>query len=257
MKRIRIIPILLLRNRKLVKTVRFRDPRYVGDPINAVRIFNDKEVDEIAIIQIDSNRYDVGPDFEHLREIASEAFMPLAFGGGILNETGAQNAFAAGAEKIILNAAAYENPGLIKTLSNRYGAQSVVVSLDVTKSFWRGMAPCTRSASRTMRSTPVEAAKRFEELGAGEILLHDTTREGTRIGMNLPLISQIAAAVTIPVIALGGARSVDDLGEAVRVGHAAAAGAGSLFVFHGPHQAVLIQYPSQAVLEDKVFVHEH
>lgn len=256
MKRVRIIPTLLLRNRKLVKTVRFKNPRYVGDPINAVRIFNDKEVDEIAIIQIDANRYDVGPDFEHLQEIASEAFMPLAFGGGILDEAAAERAFAAGAEKVILNAAAYENPGLITTLSNRYGAQSVVVSLDVGKSFWGGMWPCTRSATKMIKVTPVAAAKRFEELGAGEILLHDATREGTRTGMNLPLITQVAAAVSIPVIALGGARSVDDLGEAVRVGHAAAAAAGSLFVFHGPHEAVLVQYPSQAVLEEKVFLHD-
>lgn len=256
MKRIRVIPTLLLSNRKLVKTVRFKTPRYVGDPINAVRIFNEKEVDEIAIIQIDSNRYEVGPDFGHLREIASEAFMPLAFGGGVLTESAAEQAFAAGAEKVILNAAAYENPALITTLASRYGAQSVVVSLDVSKRFWCGLRPCIRSGSKFIKTTPVAAAKRFEELGAGEILVHDATREGTRSGMNLPLISQVTAAVNVPVIALGGARSVDDLGKAARAGHAAAAAAGSLFVFHGPHQAVLIQYPTQAVLEEKVFLHD-
>jgi cyclase len=254
MKRVRVIPVLLLKDRGLVKTARFRNPTYVGDPINAVKIFNQKEVDEIAVIDISDRAQDEGPDVVRFADIASEAFMPMACGGGVRSESQAERLFAAGAEKVVLNTAAFRNPDLVSTLASRFGSQSVIVSLDVKSDWLRRTRVFTNHGRVSSGLDPVTAAKQAERMGAGEILLHAIDREGTYTGFDLDLIQQVVAAVGVPVIALGGARHLADLGSAVRIGGASAVAAGSMFVFNGPHRAVLISYPSPAVLQSEVFL---
>lgn len=252
-RRIRVIPALLLSEGGLVKTRRFREPKYVGDPINAVKIFNDKEVDEISVLDISASRNGREPRFEHVAEIAGEAFMPLAYGGGLKTISHIERAFEAGAEKVVLNTAAFENPQLITQAAARYGSQSIVVSIDVKRDWLRRPRAYIRSGTRSTGLDPVTAARRMEEAGAGELLLHNIDREGTFSGYDLDLVRSVAEAVGVPVVAVGGARTVDDLAAAVHDGHASAVMAGSMFVFHGPHRAVLINFPEQAILERKVF----
>ena len=244
---------LLLRDRGLVKTTRFRQPVYVGDPINAVKIFNQKEVDEIAVIDISDQARNQGPDVGRFAAIAGEAFMPMACGGGVRTESQASQLFAAGAEKVILNTAAFRTPDLVSRLAARFGSQSVIVSLDVKRDWLRRSRVFVDRGSRSTGLDPVTAARQAEQSGAGEILLHAIDREGTYTGFDLELIRQVVDAVRIPVIALGGARDAADLGLAVRTGGASAVAAGSMFVFNGPHRAVLISYPSPEVLRDQVF----
>ena len=236
-----------------MKTCQFKNAKYVGDPINAVKIFNDKEVDELAVINISAARRGGEPDFAHMEEIAGEAFMPMAFGGGIRNESHIEQVFQAGGEKVIISSAAFENPDLITTAAKRYGSQSLVVTIDVKRN-WRGLPRVFSQRGRTKTGLdPVEAARRMEDLGVGEIVLHDVDREGTFQGYDLDLLKQVAQSVSVPVVALGGAKDISDLGAAVKTGHASAVMAGSLFVFHGPHRAVLINFPNQEQLEENVF----
>jgi cyclase len=237
----------------LVKTRRFRESKYVGDPINAVKIFNDKEVDEIAVLDISATRNGREPSFEHVAEIAGEAFMPLAYGGGVRTVGHIERVFEAGAEKVVLNTAAFENPELVTQAAGRYGSQSVVVSLDVKRDWLRRLRVYSRCGGRSTGLDPVTAARRMEEAGAGELLLHNIDREGMYSGYDVELIRSVAEAVGVPVVAVGGARNVDDLAAAVHEGHASAVMAGSMFVFHGPHRAVLINFPEQTILEQKVF----
>jgi len=252
-RRVRVIPSLLISEGGLVKTTRFKDPKYVGDPINAVKIFNDKEVDEIAVIDISATRQGRGPNFEHMAEIAGEAFMPMAYGGGIRKEADVEKVFQAGGEKVILNTAAFEMPELLTRCAKRYGSQSLVVSIDVKRNWRRRWRAYKKHGTEPTEFNPVSAARHLQDLGAGEIVLHNIEREGTYQGYDLHLLSQVAQAVTIPVVALGGAKDLSDLGEAIQEGHASAVMAGSLFVFHGPHRAVLINYPEQQRLEAEVF----
>ena len=247
----RVIPTLLLKGQGLVKTIRFKDPKYVGDPRNAVKIFNEKEVDELAILDIDATINGRGPDFELLGEIISEAFMPVAYGGGIRSLDQARKLLAMGAEKIMLNSGAVELPELVEQSSRQFGAQSVVVVIDVRKGglFSKGPNVCYRGGSKTIQESPVDFARRMEGLGAGEILVQSIDQEGTRKGFDLDLIRSITDAVDIPVIASGGADTVEDFGRAVNEAGASAVAAGSIFVFQGRHRAVLISYPKPDVLQ--------
>lgn len=244
----RVIPCLLLSRGRLVKTVQFADPRYVGDPINAVRIFNTKEVDEIAILDISATLDNTGPSFELLDHIADEAFVPLAYGGGITHAEQAERLLASGFEKVILNTSAFDNPALISDTAKLIGSQSVVVSIDVRPSPSGGYAAFTASGTRATGIDPVQAAKRAASSGAGEILLTSIERDGTQAGYDIGLIESVSAAVQVPVIASGGAGSRTDWVTAVRHG-ASAVAVGSMFVFHGKHRAVLITYPDYDVLE--------
>lgn len=240
----RIIPCLLLRGRGFVKTTKFRDPVYLGDPINIVRIFNEKEVDEIAILDIEATPRGKAPAFGFLREIASECFMPLSYGGGIRSVEDARTLFRAGFEKVCLNTIAMENPSIIKEFSNLFGNQSIVVSIDVKKGWLGRYEVFTHSGTRATGLDPIKAACIAAENGAGEILLTSVDRDGTYQGYDLELVRRVTTEVNIPVIACGGASQASDLIEAIQTGDAAAAAAGSLFVFHGPHRAVLINVPS-------------
>lgn len=246
---VRTIPTLLLRDRGLVKTQRFRKPQYVGDPRNAVKIFNEKEVDELVLLDIDATVQSREPQYDLLREIISEAFMPIAYGGGVRTLDQARRVLHAGAEKILLNSAAAENPGLVTEIAEHFGSQSVVVVVDVAE---RGLLRkttrvCYRSGTKTHAEDPVTYARRMAVLGAGEILLQSIDRDGMGRGYDLDLIAAVSSAVRIPVIAVGGAGSIDDLVAGVSAG-ASAVAAGSLFVFQGRHRAVLINYPKPSAL---------
>jgi len=244
----RVIPCLLLRNGGLVKTVKFENPKYIGDPINAVRIFNDKEVDELAFLDISATPTGTQPNFDLIADIASEAFMPFAYGGGITTLEQIKRLFATGVEKVILNSAASHDPSLISRAAEHAGSQSVVVSIDVRKSWLRKHSVLTRCGTVDLKINPVDYAKKAEAAGAGEILLTSVDRDGTMSGYDLELVEAVARAVSIPVIASGGAGSLEDFHSAIASG-ASAVAAGSLFVFHGRHRAVLITYPEYGELE--------
>ncbi|PKN34768.1 MAG: imidazole glycerol phosphate synthase subunit HisF [Deltaproteobacteria bacterium HGW-Deltaproteobacteria-19] len=244
----RVIPCLLLKGRGLVKTVRFKDPTYVGDPINAIKIFNEKEVDELIFLDITATLEKRPPPYQVISEIASECFMPLAYGGGIRSLPEIEKIFSLGVEKVCLNAAAVEDPDLIRDAAKAFGNQSIVVSVDVKKSLFGKYEIFTHGGRRSARKEILSHVRRMEELGAGELLLTSIDRDGTRQGYDLDLIGRVADAVGIPVIACGGAGGLNDITAAVKSG-AAAAAAGSLFVFHGRHRAVLISYPSREELD--------
>jgi cyclase len=248
MLRTRVIPVLLMTGKRLVKTVKFKNRVYVGDPINTVKIFNDKEVDELAIVDIDASLKGQEPDYDYIEKLASQCFMPLAFGGGIQTPQQARRLLALGVEKVILNTAAASNPKLISELAEETGSQSVVVSIDVKKN-WLGKYE-VRSAGGT-RSTdlePVAYAAEAVRHGAGEILINSIDRDGTQSGYDLDLIKKVTAAINVPVIACGGAHSIADFTAAIQ-GGASAVAAGSMFVFTGPHRAVLINFPKRSDLE--------
>ncbi|MBC5991615.1 AglZ/HisF2 family acetamidino modification protein [Pontibacter cellulosilyticus] len=252
MRRIRVIPILLLHNEGLVKSVKFKDYKYIGDPINAVKIFNDKEVDEIAIIDITATAQKRKPDLARIRALASECFMPMAYGGGISALDEIKSIFYAGVEKIILNYAAYQNIDLVSEAASIFGSQSIVASVDVKKNFFGKYKVYTMNGSEALTLSPEQYAKRLEDAGAGEILLNSIENDGKQNGYDTELIKRVADAVNIPIVAAGGAGSVHDFYNAVEVG-ASAVAAGSMFVFHGSHRAVLINYPDQAELASKLF----
>jgi cyclase len=252
MKRVRIIPVLLIQNSGLVKSVKFKNHKYVGDPINAVKIFNDKEVDEIAVLDISATAEKRPPDLQKIKDIAGEAFMPLGYGGGITKLDQIKALIAAGVEKTILNTSAYRNPELVSEGARYVGSQSIVVSMDVKKNLWGQYRVYVQGGSKNTNLDPVAYARQMEEAGAGELLLNSIDRDGTFGGYDTELIRQVSEQVNIPIIAIGGAGSVDDFATAVKSG-ASAVSAGSMFVFQRPHRAVLISYPSQEELKQKLY----
>lgn len=253
MRRIRVIPTLLLQNGGLVKSTKFKDFRYVGDPINAVKIFNDKQVDELVILDISATAANTSPNIDRIREIASEAFMPVAYGGGITSLAQIKDVIKSGIEKVVLNSIAFENPGIVKEASKFVGSQSVVVSIDVKKNFLGKYKVFVKNASVNTGRDPVEYAREMAEAGAGELFLNSVDRDGTMSGYDVELIKAVSASVNVPVVAMGGASSVDHFTMAVQNG-ASAVAAGSMFVFKGPHRAVLISYPSQKELKEGLFL---
>ncbi len=238
----RLIPCLLLDNGKLVKTERFRKPVYIGDPINAVKIFNDKEVDELIFLDINATRSHKGPNFEYLKKITEQCFMPLCYGGGVSSPDDIGTLFRIGFEKVAINTAAIEHPELIEDAAGIYGSQSIVGAMDVGKNIFGKMVVKAENGSRSTKYTPVEYAKRLEDSGAGEIFLNVITRDGTMAGYDYELISEVSGHVKVPVIVCGGAGSLKDCRRAIDSG-ASAAAAGSIFVFWGTNKAVLINYP--------------
>ncbi len=245
----RVIPSLLLSGNRLVKTTRFEHPVYVGDPVNAIRIFNDKEVDELVLLDIDATKEGRGPNLRMLADIAGECFMPLAYGGGLTTIEQMHQLLSLGMEKVILNTVAVTNPAVVRAAADRFGSSSVVVSMDVRRKRWGGYRVMSHAGGRDTKTEPVQHALRMQETGAGELLLNSIDRDGTLSGYDLELISQVASAVDIPVVAGGGASGLRDFRLAVDAG-ASAVAAGALFVFQGPHRAVLITFPSRAELED-------
>jgi len=241
----RVIPCLLLQNRGLVKTVKFKDPKYLGDPINIVRIFNDKEVDELVFLDITATVENRPPQFDLLKNITSECFMPLGYGGGIRSMDDVRQLLGIGIEKVILNTSAVDNPGLIRSAADYAGSSSVVISMDVKRNMLGKYEVYIRSGGKKAGLDPVRHAVEVERMGAGEILVNSIDRDGTMQGYDIELIQRVADAVNIPVVACGGAGNIQHLRDAIKLGHASAAAAGSMFVFQGPLRAVLISYPSQ------------
>ena len=240
MYRNRVIPCLLIDGTRLVKTVRFSSPTYIGDPLNAVKIFNDKGADELLIIDIGQ-----GPlQIDFLRRLAAQSFMPLAYGGRIRSVEDARLVCSLGFEKVCVNGSALVDPSLVTSLSNALGASSVVCGIDVKKDFF-GRKKVYHKTAKVRVSDPVLLAQEYERLGAGEILLQSVDNDGVMKGYDLELISSVSSAVSVPLIALGGAGSLEDISRAVRAG-AWASAAGSLFVYFGPRKAVLINYPEGA-----------
>lgn len=244
----RLIPCLLLSDGGLVKTVRFKDPNYLGDPINAVKIFSEKCVDELCVQDIRASREGRGPDFDLLEDIASEAFMPLSYGGGVTTVEQAARLFHIGFEKVILNTALIDRPELVRELAERFGSQSVVASIDVKLDRLRRYRCVVAGGTRPTGETPLALAQRAQALGAGEVLLNSVDRDGMMQGYDLKLVKSVADGLTVPLIACGGAHDAADLARVLHEGHAHAAAAGSLFVYFGPLKAVLINVPSEEEL---------
>jgi imidazole glycerol-phosphate synthase subunit HisF len=241
MRRTRVIPTLLIQDGGLVKGGNFRNHKYVGDPINAVKIFNDKEVDELAIIDISATKQKKTPNIIQINEIASEAFMPVSYGGGINRIEQVDQILFHGIEKVILNTSALENPSLVTEIARKYGNQSVIVSIDVKKDWLGRYYVYSHNGRKNTGKSPIQFAKECEDRGAGEIMLTSIDREGTYSGYDLQLIKSISATISIPLIANGGAGSFKDFKEAISNG-ASAVAAGNLFVFQRPLNAVLISY---------------
>jgi cyclase len=239
--RARVIPILLLKGKGLVKTVRFKNPTYVGDPINAVKIFNDKEVDELVLLDIDASKNNRKPDFELLRDIVSEAFMPVGYGGGIRTMQDVHRIFQSGIEKVILNSLLMDNEASLKEMVDNYGSQSIIACVDYKKNIFGKAHPFFFGGSKSIKSDVRSYTRQLEELGVGEIILQSIDRDGTFNGYDLEMIQSVANAVNIPVVAAGGAATQSDFKLALDKG-ASAVAAGSMFVYNGKHKAVLISY---------------
>ena len=247
MLRPRIIPCLLIHKGGLVKTQGFKSPKYVGDPINAVKIFNEKEADELLVLDIDASVNKAEPDYALIAKLAAECRMPLCYGGGITTAEQASRIVDLGVEKISLSAAAVSNPGLLTTIANAIGRQSVVAALDVRKKtglFAKGYEVCTHNAKVVHKQDPLSLAKSLEEAGAGEIVLNSIDRDGEMKGYDLDLALQVRNILRVPLTVLGGAGSLDDIGGLIQQCGIVGAAAGSLFVFKGPYRAVLINYPT-------------
>jgi cyclase len=249
MLRPRIIPCLLIHEKGLVKTVQFKDPKYVGDPINAVRIFNEKQSDELMVLDIDATVNGAEPDYVLIEKLASECRMPLCYGGGIKTVEQAQKIFSLGVEKVALSSSAIEAPDLITKIAERVGTQSVVVVLDVKKKLFGGYEIYTRNGKKSTGKNPVEMAELFQKKGAGEIVINAIDQDGMMKGYDLELAGKVRKKISIPLTILGGAGHLDDIGKLITAFGIIGASAGSLFVFRGVYKAVLISYPEPEIKE--------
>ncbi len=247
MYRPRVIPCLLLRGNGLVKTRRFRDPVYIGDPVNAVRIFSEKEADEIVVLDIDASREGREPNYELVAEIAGEAFMPVAYGGGVRSLGQMRRLIRSGVEKVVVNSVTVESTTVLSEGAAVFGSQAIVAGIDVKRTLLGGYRVVAKSGTVEAKVGLDEHLARLVAAGAGEIFLNSVDRDGTMGGYDLDLIRKVAPRVTVPVVACGGAGKLEHLSEAIRDGGASAVAAGSLFVFHGKHRAVLINYPKEAI----------
>jgi len=246
----RIIPCLLVKDKGLVKTVNFKKPKYVGDPINAVRIFNEKEVDELMVLDIDATLEKKEPDYTMIKHLAEECRMPLCYGGGVTTSGQVERIVQLGVEKVAISSAAIENYDLVTEAAESVGNQSVVVVLDVKKSLIsRRYEVWTHNGSRNTRACPSEVALQMEKAGAGEIVVNSIDNDGRMKGYDFALVERIRESISVPLTVLGGSGSLDDIGRLIRTYGAIGAAAGSLFVFKGVYRAVLINYPNRAEKE--------
>lgn len=248
MLKARVMPCLLLRNEALVKTVKFKEFAYVGDPINAVRIYNDMEVDELIFLDITASTEGREPPYKLIEEIAGECFMPLSYGGGITTVDQMKRLFSIGVEKVAVNTAAFLNDGLIREASALFGRQAVISSIDVRRGVFGKYEAVIGDGKRKTGADPIAYAKKMEAAGAGEILLTSIDRDGTWEGYDVELVRSLSDSVGIPVIASGGAGSLDDIGKVIKAGHASAAALGSMVVFQAKGLGVLIKFPRQGDL---------
>jgi len=250
--RTRVIPVLLLKDESLVKTIQFGKYGYIGDPINTCRIFNELEVDELCFLDISASSEKKEPDYKILQEIANECFMPLSYGGGIDSFAKAENVFRIGFEKIIINSAAFTHPEVITEIARVFGNQAVVVAVDVRKNFWGKYEVFGVSGTVNQKKNPVDWVKEVEALGAGEILLTSIDREGTWKGLDTELIRKVTDNTSLPVIAHGGAGSLQHIGDAVKNAHASAVALGSMVVYQKQGLGVLVNFPDKHLLEQQI-----
>ena len=241
----RIIPTLLIHNKGLYKSVKFTDYKYVGDPLNAVKIFNEKKADEIMVLDIDASVKNLAPNFKLIENLALECRMPLCYGGGIKTVDHAKEIFSLGVEKIAISSAAIENPSLIADISKIVGSQSVVVVIDVKKKFFGGLEIFINNAKKSTGIDPVNFIKKIQQLGAGEIVINSIDDDGMMHGYNFNLIEKLINHIRIPLTVLGGAGNLNDIGDAINKFGTIGISAGSLFVFKGKYKAVLINYPTR------------
>ena len=249
MLRPRIIPSLLLHDNGLVKTVNFKSPKYVGDPINAVRIFNEKKVDELVIFDIDATVFNKEPDYLLIEKLANQSRMPLCYGGGVKTVEQAQKLFSLGIEKIAISSAVIQNPQLVKQIAERVGSQSVIVVLDIKKKLLGGYEVYIHNGKKPTGINPIKFAKELEYLGAGEIIINSIDQDGIMKGYDLNLVDKISESISIPLTVLGGAGSLLDIKTIIDKHGVIGAAAGSLFVFKGIYKAVLINYPNRVEKE--------
>ena len=248
MFRPRVIPVLLLKDQALVKSVRFKNYKYIGDPINAVRIFNELKADELVFLDIEASGKDRLISLDFVREVGEEAFMPFSVGGGVRSIQDIKAILAAGAEKVIIGTRAGNDPDFIKEASERFGSSTIVVCMDVKRKLFQGERAWVLNGSSSTRYTPLEFAKLMEENGAGELIVQSIERDGTMNGYDIDLIRTVSTALRIPVIALGGAGRKEHLTDAFREGRANAVAAGSMFVFQDTRRGVLVNYPEKGEL---------
>lgn len=248
MFRKRAIPVLLLNYDELIKTVKFKNPKYIGDPINTVKIFNEKEVDEILLLDINASIQKKEPNFSLIKDIVSESFMPLSYGGGITSIDQIRRILTLGVEKVSINKTAVLNPNFIKEASIYFGSSTIIASIDFKKDFWGNYKVYINRGRTKTKYSPVEFAKIAEKQGAGELLINAIERDGTMTGYDLDVIQDVSNAIDIPVIACGGAGSILNLKEGIEH-NATAVAAGSLFIYKGKHRAVLINYPEYSELD--------
>lgn len=246
----RVMPCLLKKGPSLVKTIKFNDPKYIGDPVNTIQIYNNLEVDELIFLDIEATNNRAPPPFELVSKITTECFMPLTYGGGIRNTEDMKMLFSLGVEKIVICSYAHESPNIIQEASNLFGSQSVIVAIDVKINSNGNYEVWTNSGSKNTGIDPVEYAVRMEKFGAGEIFLNSIDRDGTMEGYDIKLIKEVSSSLNIPLIASGGAGDESDFVKAIKDGGASAVAAGSLFVFQGKNRSVLINYPSREELEE-------
>jgi cyclase len=246
MLRPRIIPSLLIQDNGLVKTVNFKNPKYVGDPINAVKIFNEKEVDELAIFDIDATVKDLEPNYSLIERIANQSRMPLCYGGGVKTVGQAQKIFGLGIEKIALSSSVIQNPKLITEIADRVGSQSVIVVLDVKKKLFGGYEVYTHNGKRATGINPFQFIEQAQKLGAGEIVINSIDQDGVMKGFDMSLVDKAREKSSLPMTFLGGAGSLEDIKKVIDKHKIIGVAAGSLFVFKGKYKAVLINYPNKS-----------
>jgi len=244
---VRVIPILTLIENGLYRTINFKNPRYIGDPLNAIKIFNDKAVDELVIMDIAPFKPITNERIEYLAGLSSRAFMPVAYGGNINDIVTARKIFRSGFEKIVINSAFFKNPNLIKEISNEFGVQAVVVSIDVNKNIFGKESIYINKGQEKISMSPIEAVKLAEDNGAGEIYIRSISHDGKMEGYSTDLIRKISDAITVPIVAVGGAGTIDHMKDAISAG-AHAVAAGSMFVFQGSRRGILINYPDRSEL---------
>jgi len=253
----RIIPCLLIKEKGLVKTINFKNPKYVGDPINAVRIFNEKEVDELMVIDIDATSEHREPDYRMIENLAAECRMPLAYGGGVTTSNQVQKIIQLGVEKVAISSAAIENPSLVSEAASRVGNQSIVVVLDVKKRLLGGKYEVyTHNGHKATGKGPLELALQMEKMGVGEIIINSIDQDGLMNGYDLDLVEKIWNSIGVPLTVLGGAGSLHDISQLITKHRAIGAAAGSMFVFKGKYRAVLINYPNR-IEKEAIFKESH
>lgn len=250
MLRPRIIPSLLIHDKGLVKTVNFKNPKYVGDPINAVKIFNEKGVDELAIFDIDASALGKEPDYKLIENLALQSRMPLCYGGGVKTVQQAQKIFSLGIEKIAVSSAICQNPNLITDIANKVGSQSVIAVLDVKKKLLGGYEVYINNGKNATGIDALQFIEKLEALGAGEIIINSIDQDGMMKGYDVNLIDKVRQKITIPLTVLGGAGSLEDIKKVIKAHGIIGVAAGSLFVFKGKYKAVLINYPNKTEKEN-------